>query len=270
MKVAVILNRTIAGTDAALCELQSAASRFGIEIVEPDSGEAYDFNLVLGGDGSVLRAVHTTNSDAPLVNINIGSLGYLTCAGIDELDIVFSSLVEKTYEISERLMIRAEIFDGDDISLFPPAHALNDVVAMRGNSSRVVGLDLHVDGEDVTAFLCDGLIVATPTGSTAYSLSAGGPVVMPDTQALVLSVICPHTLTSRPLVLPTSCELIVRVSRACTPLNFSVDGQTGVPLCTGDYVKITESNKTVRLVMLPNYSPFATLRRKLNWRGTLL
>jgi len=92
MKVAVILNRTIAGTDAALCELQSAASRFGIEIVEPDSGEAYDFNLVLGGDGSVLRAVHTTNSDAPLVNINIGSLGYLTCAGIDELDIVWEQV----------------------------------------------------------------------------------------------------------------------------------------------------------------------------------
>ncbi len=244
MKLGVILNRTIEGTDSAVRKLRIAADRLGIEVLDASSAETPDFYLVLGGDGSVLRAVHSVGgSRVPLVNINIGSLGYLTCAGLDELDAVLRHLVDETYIISDRRMLKAEAFNQTGEPLVPPAYALNEAVVSRPDAGRTAGLDLCVDGEDVTAFFCDGLIVATPTGSTAYSLSAGGPIVS---------------------------EIVLRVSRAYSPLNFSIDGQLGATLSVGDTVRISDAKRKVRLVMLPDRSPFETLRRKLNWSGTLL
>lgn len=271
MKLGVILNRTIEGTDSAVRKLRIAADRLGIEVLDASSAETPDFYLVLGGDGSVLRAVHSVGgSRVPLVNINIGSLGYLTCAGLDELDAVLRHLVDETYIISDRRMLKAEAFNQTGEPLVPPAYALNEAVVSRPDAGRTAGLDLCVDGEDVTAFFCDGLIVATPTGSTAYSLSAGGPIVMPEAHVLIINTICPHTLSSRPLVLPGKSEIVLRVSRAYSPLNFSIDGQLGTTLSVGDTVRISDAKRKVRLVMLPDRSPFETLRRKLNWSGTLL
>ena len=271
MKLGIILNRTIEGTDAAVNRLHNAADKLGIEVLDACSVETPDFFLVRGGDGSVLRAVHSVGgSRVPLVNINIGSLGYLTCAGLDELDSVLSCLVDATYLISERSMLKAEAFNPSGGSIAPPAYALNEAVVSRPDAGRIAGLDLCVDGENVTAFFCDGLIVATPTGSTAYSLSAGGPIVMPEAQVLIINTICPHTLSSRPLVLPDSSEIVLRVSRAYSPLNLSIDGQITATLSVGDTVKISNANRKVRLVMLPDRSPFETLRRKINWSGTLL
>ncbi len=271
MKIAVITNETIAGTPAALRKLYATAERLGIEILETDSSEKPDFFLVLGGDGSVLRALHTvSNSRIPLVNINIGSLGYLTCAGLNDIDWVLELLIQGKFTTSTRALLEAKCVDAKGKALCPTSYALNDMVAMRCDSGRIIGIDLVVDGTDVTEFLCDGLVVATPTGSTAYSLSAGGPIVLPNTRALTVNIICPHTLTSRPLVLPDTSKILLRISRGHSPLSFSFDGQVSTLLNTGDCVDIRLSRRKVVLVMLPGYNPFTTLSHKLGWSGTLL
>lgn len=271
MKIAVITNETILGTPAAVRKLHTQAKRLGIEILDSASTKKPDFYLVLGGDGSVLRALHTvSHSGIPLVNINIGSLGYLTCAGLDDLSEVLEALIKKKFITIKRSMLEAKCIDAAGKPLCPVSYALNDVVVLRGDSGRIVGIDLVVDGTDVTEFLCDGLIVATPTGSTAYSLSAGGPIVLPDAHALTVNIICPHTLTSRPLVLPDTSEIMLRISRSYSPLSFSFDGQVSTMLNTGDCIQIRKAKRKAVLVMLPGYNPFTTLSLKLGWSGTLL
>lgn len=271
MKLGLILNETISGTQAAVATLRKTASKLGIALLPATSKQKPDFYLVLGGDGSVLRAVHTVCADSiPLVNINIGSLGYLTCAGLGDLEKVLVSLLDGSYTLSERAMLQAKALDAKGHALCPTEYALNDVVAMRGDSGRIVGIEVIVDGVEVTEFLCDGLIVATPTGSTAYSLSAGGPIVLPETQAVIISMICPHTLTSRPLVLPNTSDIILRIARAQSPLTFSADGQVCTSLKVGDSVHIVGAAHKVRLAMLPGHNPFSTLSLKLNWSGTLI
>ena len=145
---------------------------------------------------------------------------------------------------------------------------MNDIVVTRGESGRIVSLELSVDGRIVTTYKCDGLIVATPTGSTAYSLSAGGPIVSPTTPAIVVSVICPHTLSSRPLVLPETSVIEITARKAVAPLVVSVDGQDDQPLGQGQSVTVTLSPRIARIVQLPGHDSFAVLRAKLNWSGT--
>lgn len=270
MKIAVITNPTIAGTNDAVRKLHSSANRLNIDILDTEADAKPDFYVVLGGDGSVLRALHTiAHQSVPLVNINIGSLGYLTCAGLEGLDAVLEALVKGEYNVCPRAMLQAECSNAKGQSLTPVVHALNDMVALRCDSGRIVGINLNVDGTDVTEFLCDGLIIATPTGSTAYSLAAGGPIVLPQVPALTLNVICPHTLTSRPLVLPESTKIILRISRGDTPVSFSFDGQIATLLHAGDRIAISLSPRKANLVTLSDYNPFTTLSLKLGWSGAL-
>jgi len=270
MKIAVITNTTIAGTNDAVRKLRDSAKRLGITILDTEKNAKPDFYLVLGGDGSVLRALHTvSDSNIPLVNINIGSLGYLTCAGLEALDAVLEALVKGNYGVCPRAMLQAECMNAEGESLTPVVHALNDMVALRCDSGRTIGINLNVDGTDVTEFLCDGLIVATPTGSTAYSLAAGGPIVLPQVPALTINVICPHTLTSRPLVLPESTKITLRISSGDTPVSFSFDGQVSTLLHAGDSIAICLSPRKANLVTLADYNPFTTLSHKLGWSGAL-
>jgi NAD+ kinase len=145
--------------------------------------------------------------------------------------------------------------------------ALNDVVLSRGRSSRLIRLVVHVDGVEVNDYACDGLIVSTPTGSTGHSLSAGGPIVMPQAPVLVLSLICPHTLSSRPLVVPETCELAVSMHEGESGGLLSLDGQVEVSLEPGDVVKVVRSQIPVRFLHLPDFDYWEVLRRKLHWRG---
>ncbi|MGI5869245.1 MAG: NAD(+)/NADH kinase [Kiritimatiellia bacterium] len=271
MKISVITNETIAGTQAAVQKLRQTCEKLGIDILPEGAADTPDFHLVLGGDGSVLRAVHTVpDLRVPLVNINIGSLGYLTCAGLDDLERVLQSLLDDQYQVTRRSLLEACCLDSDGRPVGTPVFALNDLVAMRSDTGRIAGIGLAVDDIDVTTFLCDGLIVSTPTGSTAYSLSAGGPIIMPDAEAIGINVICPHTLTSRPLVLPDKARVTLRILRAQTALSFSADGQVCASLSTGDRVDIRLARRKALLVMLPDHNDFETLRRKLNWSGALI
>jgi len=224
--------------------------------------------LVLGGDGSMLHARSILGeSDVPLAGINTGSLGYMTCVTADRVEEVMTALRDGTVRIEERRMLSAA-FALQDGSAPADRHALNDVVVARGESARVVALELAVDGRPVTTYVCDGLIVATPTGSTAYSLAAGGPIVSTETPAIVLSVLSPHTLSSRPLVLPDSSTVEITVRRAAAPLLASVDGQDAARLKPGDRVRVTRSPRVARIVLLPDHDAFAVLRRKLGWSGS--
>ena len=271
MKITVITNETISGTPVAVRKLRRTAAKLGIDILASDSTDKPDFHLVLGGDGSVLRAVHTVpDPRVPLVNINIGSLGYLTCAGLDDLERVLQALKDGRFKLTRRSLLEARCLNADGRPIAPPVFALNDLVAMRADSGRIVGIGLAVDGVHVTTFLCDGLIVSTPTGSTAYALSAGGPIILPDTAAIGINVMYPHTLTSRPLVLPEKARITLRILRNPSPLSFSADGQVHATLDTGDRIEIRLARRQARLVMLPEHNDFATLRLKLNWNGALI
>ena len=268
MKLSVISNTTKPNSEQALKKLHESARKFGIEIVEIDDTTA-DFIVVLGGDGSVLKASHTMHgTKTPFLNINTGSLGYLTCTDINGLDNALQCLLSGDYTIDKRSTLKAEVYNKSGKRIEGDFFALNDMTIMRSNSGRIVGLELSVDNDTVTTFLCDGLIVATPTGSTAYSLSAGGPIVLPNTKAFIVNVICPHTLTSRPLVLPDTSRIEIKVSREDSELIFSCDGYTSSFMKQGDCVRITKSETQVDFVMLPSQNHFTILSNKLGWSGS--
>ena len=226
-----------------------------------------DAVVVLGGDGTMLNAAHRLQgSGVPLMGLNLGDLGYLTSVEATRLEEALVCLREERITISQRaalasVMMRA---NGERAATMD---ALNDLVVSRGASGRAVRLELSLDGVFVTTYICDGIIVSTPTGSTAYALSAGGPIVMPGTAALVVAVICPHTLSSRPLVVPDSTVVAIRVTKTAAPLVASVDGQDDFTLEQGEQVEIRRSPRDVPVIHLPDYDAYSVLDRKLGWGG---
>jgi NAD+ kinase len=226
-----------------------------------------DAIVALGGDGTMLRVVRDLDGrDRPLLGVNIGALGFLTSIAEEDLPRALQCLAEGNYVIGSRsiaecVLVRA----GRELSRY---RGLNEVVVSSGPSSRVVTLDLSVGMDTGTSYVCDGLIVSTPTGSTGHSLSAGGPILVPETRAFVISVICPHTLSSRPLVVPDSSEIVVTAASGAGEMRLAVDGQVGQPLVRGDVVKVRRSPHDVHFIHLPGYSYFKVLRQKLHWSGS--
>lgn len=269
MKIIVLANMALDVNKNALKELKKIATSYNIEILEENEKVKPDFYLTLGGDGSVLRAVHKIpyKYKAPIISIKTGFLGYLTCASVSEMKNALKTIIEGKYSLDKRSMLVAKIHksDSSDVAECGPFHALNDIVALRSDTGRTSGFELFINEERVTEFLCDGIIAATPTGSTAYSLSAGGPILIPDTAATIINVICPHTLTSRPLIVSDKSKITIRISRAHAPVTFSFDGIVATSLNNDDYIEISKSSRYVELVKLEDYSPFDTLCKKLNW-----
>ena len=224
-----------------------------------------DTVMVLGGDGSLLRVVRELDGrDVPVIGVNLGSLGFMTSVTENDLERALDCLVRNDFTTSLRSMLDCSVVrQGRDVGSF---RALNDVVIVCG--ARVGTLRLSVEGQEVGDCVCDGLIVSTPTGSTGHSLSAGGPVLMPTSPAMVVTLICPHTLSIRPLVLSSHSTVEVSVVERAVGSNLSVDGQVGQSLEIGDRVRIRQSHASVRLIHLPGYDYFAVLRQKLHWRGS--
>ncbi len=231
-----------------------------------DSDGEVDAVVVLGGDGTMLAAVREWGvKGVPFIGVNIGSLGFMTSLPQEQVeDAVLALAAGRTVE-EERTLIEARVSRGDA----PPAlyRALNDVVFSRGCSSRLIRLAVSIDGVEVNDYACDGLIVSTPTGSTGHSLSAGGPIVMPQAPVLVLSLICPHTLSSRPLVVPDTCEMTVSMHEGESDGLLSLDGQVEVTLQAGDRVSVSRCAKPVRFLHVADFDYWEVLRRKLHWRG---
>ena len=225
--------------------------------------------MVFGGDGTMLRAVRLLRGKPiPVLGVNLGSLGFLTSVAQQDAGRALECVAAGRYTVEGRALAECAVSRaGRIISRY---RALNDVVIDRGACYRIVTLDMRIDGETVSSFMCDGLIVSTPTGSTGHSLSAGGPIMHPGTAAFVVSLICPHTLSSRPLVIPDEKRITVRVAKSVGDLLLSVDGQVGEKLKPGDQVEIRRSKTSAHFVHLPDYSYFTVLRQKLHWRGSTL
>jgi NAD+ kinase len=226
-----------------------------------------DVVIAFGGDGTLLdaaRAVANSSSDAPLLGVNLGRLGFLTEVGRTEMTSALEALLAGQTHVETRLMVAGAIRRGDATDA--PRLALNDIVVTRGALSRMIEIDVTVDGQFVCHVKADGLIVATATGSTAYNLSAGGPIVHPSLDALVLTPIAPHTLTNRPIVLPASVRIELHpVVEPQSDLLVTFDGQLGVPLTAGDVIDVSRAPRQLRLLHTSSRTHFDMLREKLKW-----
>ena len=226
-------------------------------------GEGTDLVLVLGGDGTLLSVADGLGQggfDVPILAVNFGSLGFLTEITRPELFTALEAAVNGRVEHDERMMLCGRTASESRV-------ALNDIVLTRTALSRMVDLDVTVGDQFVTSVRSDGLIIATPTGSTAYNLSAGGPVVHPAMDAMVLTPIAPHTLTHRPIVIPSEREVRVRAAsgNAGAEIYITFDGQHGFALQEGEEVSVTRTAKPIRLVRAANRNYFEVLRKKLKW-----
>ena len=227
-----------------------------------------DLLLVLGGDGTLLTMadrVAESGCDIPILGVNFGHLGFLTDLAWPELFDALEAVLAGNVHIDTRLILQAAVCRAGEV--ITRRMALNDVVITRGALSRVIELSVTVGGEFVARFNGDGLIIASPTGSTAYNLSAGGPIIHPAVDALVLTPIAPHTLSNRPVVIPASAEVHVQpfVAEPSEEAIVTLDGQRGVRLDPGDTVTVSRSPSPVRLVHATSHSYFEVLRKKLKW-----
>jgi NAD+ kinase len=224
-----------------------------------------DLLLVFGGDGTMLHAARDiAGSRTPLLGINIGGLGFLTAVPSRQLARALEQIWRGEFQYESRALIEASgRFNGKRVR----KSALNDIVISRGALSRLISLDVSVNGELITRYRCDGLIISSPTGSTAYSLAAGGAVVSPAAEVFALTPICPHALSNRSIILPLDATIRVKAMNPAPATLLSVDGEVVADLDAGDEVTVRRSRSVVRLVHLADSSFLEALRRKLQWRG---
>ena len=225
-----------------------------------------DLVIVLGGDGTILSVARLIGPrEVPILGVNLGGLGFLTEITLDEVIPTLEAVLRNEFAVSRRLTLTAQVVRGGmPIASF---EALNDAVITKTALSRIVDLETHINGEYVATFRADGLIVSTPTGSTAYCLAAGGPIIYPTLPAMVIIPICPHTLTNRPLVIPDSAVVEIIQGSAGEDVHLTVDGQVGVGLRYRDVVSLQRSGRTVALIKSPKLNYFELLRAKLKWGG---
>ena len=223
-----------------------------------------DLLIVLGGDGTLLAAARLLGErNVPILPVNLGGLGFLTSVTLDDLYPVLEQAIKGQARYSERVLLESRVMrQGKPVHC---ARALNDAVLNKAALARIIDLELRVNEEFVCNYKADGLIVATPTGSTAYSLSAGGPIMYPIVSAFVITPICPHTLTNRPLVIPDNAKIEIGFAAGETPIYLTVDGQVGVELHANDVVALSAAAQRLRLVRPQQKSYFSVLRDKLKW-----
>ena len=223
-----------------------------------------DVLLILGGDGTMLNAARLAGERGiPILGVNMGGLGFLTEVRLEHLYPSLERVFANDYVLDERLMISTHIHrHGETVA---QGVVLNDVVVSKGTLARMIELKIAIQGQFVTNLRGDGLIVSTPTGSTAYSLSAGGPIINPAVRSLILSPICPHTLTHRPLIVPDDVEIDVTLTSKDEGAMATLDGQVGVALTQGDTVVLKVSEHRTRLIRFPESSYYEVLREKLKW-----
>jgi NAD+ kinase len=237
----------------------------GIEVVsrEQMASRPLNFVVVLGGDGTLLAAARcVARAGIPVLGVNLGSLGFLTEVPLEELYPTLEGIDAGHYNLETRSMVHCEVMrEGSRLAAYD---ALNDVVMGKATISRLNHCDVYIDGEFVSAYKTDSLIVSTPTGSTAYSLAAGGPIVMPTVDALIVTPVAAHSLTHRPLVVPNTSRIEIVISTGAEQAYLSVDGQIGMPIHDGDRVYCSNSQQQVKLLRIRG-TFFDVLRAKLKW-----
>ncbi|MEY2511556.1 MAG: kinase [Verrucomicrobiota bacterium] len=233
----------------------------------PDLGREADLLVVLGGDGTILHLVGQLGDNIkPVFGINIGALGFLTCSNSSAYAEAVECIAAGKMTFSERTLLEVAVKTPGGES--PTMTGLNDVVFSRGEVSRLIRLKTSVNGEELTEFSADGLIVATPTGSTAYSLSAGGPILAPESGAFVITPICPHVLTNRSIIVDEDAVIEIEVTERDYPVFMTVDGRGPLRIETETRVEIKKSSRVLPLASLPGVSFFGVVRQKLKWTGS--
>ena len=237
---------------------------FRSENATDDVAAHCDLLLSFGGDGSMLRAAHHVGTrEVPILGINVGHLGFLTKVGVDGIEDTVERLETGQFTVEKRMVVECDV-EGAELGL--PRWALNDFVLDKSGTTSMIAIEAAVDGAFLNTFWADGLVVSTPTGSTAYNLSAGGPIVVPSSDAIVLTPIAPHTLTARPIVLPDRVTLRLQVTTRGHPYVFACDGQSAEIEGGSDVTfTIRRASHGVRLVSFPDRDYFATIRDKLKW-----
>lgn len=251
------------GVEARLDEEAAVyLNRAGVPRAEVPDGT--QLVIVLGGDGTLLSAARAVaGREIPLFPVNLGGLGFLTAITLDQLYPELERALKGEQRVVPRRMLHGDLVRGGEI--VKSYEALNDVVIAKTQIARMIDLDTYVDSQYVSTFKADGLIVATPTGSTAYSLSAGGPIVFPAVEALCITPVCPHTLTNRPVLVPETSRIEIICRASHNEAFLTVDGQIGEPLRQDDHVVCRSSQHKVHLVRPPKMFFFDVLRQKLKW-----
>lgn len=240
------------------------ASHFHATPLSSCDPKSIDFMISMGGDGSILRLVHRhPDIQAPIIGINLGSLGFLADIPVAEVYPCLQEIIAGNYKVQHRMMLAGETGHGDS------CFAVNDMVIHRTKNPCLIDLAVHVDGSFLNTFSADGIIIATPSGSTAYSLSAGGPILTPELKACIITPICPHTTSCAPIVLMPQTEIQIQYLSEHQPVEIIYDGICTFTLKTGDVFSIRQAKETFKLVSLLSHDYFSTLRTKLNWTGTL-
>lgn len=226
--------------------------------------ELVDIILVFGGDGTFLGVSRLAcEHGTPILGINLGGLGFLTEITVDEIYPMMERILSGDYEIEDRQMLRTTVRRGKTGAKH--YEVLNDVVINKEAVARIIDLEIYIEGSHVTTYKADGIILSTPTGSTAYSLSAGGPIVHPALPVTIITPICPHTLTNRPLVVSNEMKVEIKITTQEPDTYLTLDGQIGIRLKTGDVIEVRKSDTVVKLIKSPFRDYFTILKTKLMW-----
>ena len=254
------------GVDVVM-EKRTAELAGGRSVEEHELSSACDLLIVLGGDGTILRALHRFRGTVPpVLGINVGSLGFLTGVSGEEWPQAVASIAAGDFRLSTRTLLQVELQRADgSVETFT---GLNDAVVSRGHHSQLIKVEVRIDGEELSVYHADGLIVATPTGSTAYSMSAGGPLLLPDSACLVITPICPHVLTNRSTVVADTAQLELRLVGPGPGVTVNVDGQEIRDFGADDVLRISRARERLQLAMLPGRTFSGVLRDKLKWSGS--
>lgn len=279
IRLGVVGHRGYTGLPSVLRTLNELAPALGLVLFYED--ELYDLAggnllddpsqldalLTLGGDGTLLRGARVIAPyPVPILGVNLGRLGFLTCCNVDQLSNALMRFARDDYIAEPRMALRARVLD---VRGTEREHwiALNDVVLHKGGFARVVGIRVAANGEAVATYAADGIVLSTPTGSTAYSLSAGGPVVFPTLETIVVTPVSAHTLAIRPVILPSSAEVTLNAEDGPAELLVTVDGQVGTTFSTGETLSVRRAEGDVLIIRFPGTTFFSTLRQKLGWGG---
>ena len=225
-----------------------------------------DSLITFGGDGTLLSVAHIPGAESvPILSVNLGSLGFLTEVALDELYIALAKVLDGDFQLDERMMLRATLYKKDGNEIEAQSVALNDAVISKGPFSKIISLEYYIDGEHVATYSADGIIVSTPSGSTAYSLSAGGPIVHPDLSAFIITPICPHTLTLRPHIVSADSHISIVIRSTHCNVMLTIDGQEAFNLQPGSIIEVEKAAETIKLIRSCKRGYYEILRTKLRW-----
>jgi NAD+ kinase len=258
-EIAIEIARFFKQHGISSCAEAEKAKKIGAEAIENVDPKQIAFLIAMGGDGTILRLSHRyADLDAPILGINLGHLGFMADVPIHDLSGSLMALIEKRYTVEERMMIEAGSL-----------RSANDLVIHRGINHSLIELSIALDGVHVNTFVADGVVIATPNGSTAYSLAAGGPILSPGLEALVITPICPHTISNRPIVLTADQTIEITYLSPYDPVEVRADGLEAVLLASGQSIRVRRSSQRFKIVNVGRRDYFATLRTKLGWSGKL-